>query len=109
MENMMIKNGLECLLEEKNARNGICNKMNTFCECYSEVDSVFDRHGKDVIKGFMDEGKTFESLQEACQNWEKDMVLKINTDKNKYTLGKMKPFNECQGKIFDVGAWKYVN
>ena len=109
MENMMIKNGLECLLEEKNARNGIYNKMNTFCESYSEVDSVFTRNGMEVIKGFMDEGKTFDSLQEACQNWEKDMVLKINTGKNIYTLGKMKPFNECQGKIFDVGAWKYVN
>lgn len=109
MNDLMIKNGLECLLEETNAREGIYNKLTSFCEKYSHVSTIFDRTGREVMKGFFDEGKTYGSLLEACDEWEKDMVLKINTEESKYTLGKIKPFNECQGKILDVEAWRYVN
>lgn len=109
MGNLMIKNQLQVLFEEKKLRDELYSKMSAFCEGYSSVDSIFDRSCRDVTKGFFDEGKTYGTLQEACLDWDADSVLRINTDEGKYTLGKIKPFNECQGKIFDVESWKYIN
>lgn len=104
---MQTKSNIQLLIEEANRRTKLGDFFEEMSNKYESIEGVFDSNTKEVLKGFMVEGKEYGTIREACNAWEKNQVLHI-TNEGKYILGEIKPFNECQGKIFDIAILKYI-
>ena len=108
---MFTKSKIQQILEARKAKNQFIESLQYIMEKYNIEDSIFSYSGKltEVTKGYFEINENYSSLQEAVNNYEPGMGIRIMNNKT-FQLGNIHTFiSECDKNKTIMDIDRYVN